>query len=251
VSRTLQLVGDSFPSRPAYDTAVSRAILLRVAEGKLPDTVRLARPGAMVAFGRQDVTAPGYLEAVHAARRGGFEGVERLAGGRAAVFHEGTVAFAWAVADENPLARTHDRFEEVAAIVAATLARLGVDARVGDVPGEYCPGEYSVNARGRTKVAGIGQRVIKGGAHIGGVVVVADSARVRDILIPVYEALGLAWDPATTGSVEDEVGAVPVEDVMQEIVLQLQRRHELGHAGLDADTLALAETLERAHRSPQ
>ena len=90
----------------------------------------------------------------------------------------------------------------------AALARLGVDARVGEVPGEYCPGAFSVNARGRTKLAGVGQRLISGAAHLGGVVVVRDSAGVRDVLIPVYEALGLEWDPETTGSVEDEVPGV-------------------------------------------
>ena len=86
-----------------------------------------------------------------------------------------------------------------------------MDARVGEVPGEYCPGEYSVNAaRPAASSSGIGQRVIKGAAHIGGVIVVAGRERVRDVLVPVYEALGLEWDPATAGSVEDEVG--PVRD---------------------------------------
>jgi hypothetical protein len=48
-----QLIAHAFADRPAYDTAVSRAILERVAQDLLPDTVRLARPGAMVAFGKQ------------------------------------------------------------------------------------------------------------------------------------------------------------------------------------------------------
>ena len=89
-------------------------------------------------------------------------------------------------------------------IVERALQRLGVDAHVGEVPREYCPGDYSVNARGQTKLAGIGQRLIKGAWHIGGVIVVSESERVRDILVPVYEALGLDWDPATAGAVTDE-----------------------------------------------
>ena len=55
------------------------------------------------------------------------------------------------------------------------LQRLGVDARVGEVPREYCPGDYCVNARGQTKLAGIGQRLIKGAWHIGGVIVVDEA----------------------------------------------------------------------------
>ena len=73
---------------------MSRALLQRVAAGELPETLRLARPGAMVAFGKQDAVASGYADAVRAARSGGFEAVLRLAGGRAAVFHEGTIALA-------------------------------------------------------------------------------------------------------------------------------------------------------------
>ena len=32
--------------------------------------------------------------------------------------------------------------------IASALRGLGVDAHVGAVPGEYCPGDHSVNARG-------------------------------------------------------------------------------------------------------
>ncbi len=246
----MHLTYDSFPGRPAFDTAVSRALLERVAAGELPDTVRLAHPGAMVAFGKQDTTAPGYGEAVRAARAGGFEAVQRLAGGRAAVFHEHTVAFAWATADRDALTGTHARFREVAAIMAAAIARLGVDARIGEVPGEYCPGEYSVSAGGRRKIVGIGQRVIKGGAHIGGVVVVADARRVRDVLLPVYEALGLEWDPSTTGSIEDEAGPTTMAVAIAALRAELAGRYELLETELDERTLALAERLEPAHRSP-
>ena len=76
--------------------------MLRVAAGELPETLRLARPGAIVAFGKRDVVSPGYADAVQAARAGGFEAIERLAGGRAAVFHEGTIAFAHAIPDADP-----------------------------------------------------------------------------------------------------------------------------------------------------
>jgi octanoyl-[GcvH]:protein N-octanoyltransferase len=239
-----QLAQHAFADRPAYDVAVSRAILERVAHGELPDTVRLARPGAMVAFGKQDVASPWFLEAVGAARAGGFDAVKRLAGGRAAVFHEDTVAFAWARATSDPWPGTHDRFREVADIFERALKSLGVDARTGEIPGEYCPGEYSINARGRTKLVGIGQRIVKGASHIGGVVVVGGADRIRDVLVPVYDALGLDWDPETTGSVEDEIGPVAFEDVVAAIMAELPPLEE---TELDAQTLGLAETLEPEH----
>ena len=198
----------------------------------------------MVAFGKLDLTSPGYPAAAEAARAGGFEAVRRLAGGRAAVFHENTIAFAWAGPARDTWSGTHERFRGIAGIVERALAGLGVDARVGEVPREYCPGDYSVNARGRTKLAGIGQRLIRGAWHIGGVIVVSEGERVRDVLVPVYEELGLDWDPATAGAVADEVGGVAWEDVALALAAELPA-HE--PAELDLETLALAERLAPEH----
>ena len=125
---------------------------------------------------------PGLRGGGRAARAAGFAAVERLAGGRAAVFHHGTIAIARAYSDPQPPKRTYARFEETAEMIAAALRGLGVDARVGEVPGEYCPGAYSVNARGATKLSGIGQRMIRGGAHMGGVVVASAGGRVARVL---------------------------------------------------------------------
>jgi octanoyl-[GcvH]:protein N-octanoyltransferase len=219
-----------------------------VAAGELPPTVRIHRPGDEVAFGRQDIASPGYEAAADAARAAGFAAVERLAGGRAAVFHQGTIAIARAYSDPQPPKRTYARFEEMADLIADALRGLGVDARVGEVPGEYCPGAYSVNARGRTKLAGIGQRMIRGGAHMGGVVVGSGGSEVARVLVPVYRALDLKWDPATSGSVADELGReVDVGELEEALIAELAKRYELVDAELDEDTVRLAgEALEEA-----
>ena len=99
-----------------------------------------------------------------AARGQGFESVLRLAGGRAAVFHEGTIGLAHAVPDATPRLGSAQRFELTAGLVARALRGLGVDARVGEVQGEYCPGHLQRQRRGERKLAGIGQRLIAGGA---------------------------------------------------------------------------------------
>jgi lipoate-protein ligase A len=171
----------------------------------------------------------------------------RLAGGRAAVYHEATLACSWAVADRRPPERTIERFRELAELLARALGGLGVDARVGEVPREYCPGAWSVNARGRTKLVGIGQRLIAGGAHRGAVIVVGGSDRIRDVLMPVYEALELDWDPSTAGSVEDEIGGASSDRVADAIVAELAASYELVEADVDRSTLALAGELEREH----
>ncbi len=247
----LQLIHDSFPDDPALDTAVSRALLERVAAGALPETLRLARPGRMVAFGKQDAVSPTYQEAVRAARDAGFEAVLRLAGGRAAVFHEGTIALAQAVPDPDPRPGVHERFERSAELVTAALRRLGVDARAGEVPGEYCPGGYSVNAGGRTKLAGLGQRLIAGGVHIGGVIVVDGADRIREALVPVYAALGLDWDPRTAGSVAEEAPGADMDEVFDALRAEYARRNELFDGGLDAETLAVARSLAPEHLAPR
>ncbi|MBA2792889.1 MAG: lipoate--protein ligase family protein [Thermoleophilaceae bacterium] len=245
----MRLITDSFGGDPTMDTAVSRALMLRVASGDLPETLRISRPGAIVAFGKRDVVSAGYPEAVKAAREGGFEAIERLAGGRAAVFHEDTIAFAHAIADEDPRSRVHERFEATADLMARAFGRLGIDARVGEVPGEYCPGSHSVNARGQRKLMGVGQRLISGGVHVGGVVVVDSADRVRDILVPVYGSLGLAWSPDTTGSVAGERPGTAWDDVSEAIVAEYREAYDLEPAELDDATLELARRLAPEHLS--
>jgi octanoyl-[GcvH]:protein N-octanoyltransferase len=245
--RTIRLVRDGFPEPAALDTAVSSAILSRVSDGELPETLRLHRPSAVVAFGPKDRLARGFADAVGAAAGRGFGSVHRLAGGRAAVFHEQTIAFSWAVPDPNPRLGIARRFEEIAGLMAEAFRSLGADARVGEVPGEYCPGAHSVNARGAVKVMGVGQRIVRQAAHVGGVVVVGDAERVRDVLVPVYEALELRWDRGTAGSLRDEVPGVAWEDAERAVMDALAARFDLLQSHIDDETLALARTLEPQH----
>ncbi len=181
-----------------------------------------------------------------------------MAGGRAAVFHEGTIAFSRATREPNPRAGTRERFAAMAETIAAALRRLGIDARVGEVPGEYCPGEWSINWAGRQKLAGIGQRVVAGGAHVGGVLVFAGEDQIREVLDPVYTALGLEWDPATAGSVAGALGAPAgvrsatttpswPPELVAALRAELARDFELREATLDPETLRIAEELRSSH----
>ncbi|HYN53003.1 MAG TPA: hypothetical protein VES62_18930, partial [Thermoleophilaceae bacterium] len=239
----LTVLEDSFPDDPAFDVAVSRAVMFRVARGELPETVRIARPGAVVAFAKRDALAPGYARAVTAAAVEGFGAVLRLAGGRAAVFHEGTLEVAHAAPATDPRAGIHERFEAEATLICRSLERLGVDARVGEVAGEYCPGRWSVNAAGARKLVGIGQRVVAGGSHTGSVIVVEGGDRVRRVLGPVYSALSLGWDPNTVGAVDEEAPGVTWEAVRAALVAEYGARYELVSGSLDDETLALARDL--------
>jgi lipoate-protein ligase A len=248
---TLDLVETAFPGRAAFDPAVSRALLREVAAGKRPETLRLYRPDDVVAFSTTDLRRPHFSRATRAARAAGFDAALRLAGGSAAVFHRETLAFAWCTPETDERTGIRARFERVAGWVARSLQGLGVDARVGEVPGAYCPGDYSVNAGGRVKLMGVGQRIVRGAAHTGGVIVVGASDRVRGVLGPVYEALGFDYDPATTGSVEDEIGPVRFEDVRDALLAELETGRALRAVQLDPATLEQAERFEPSLRIPE
>ena len=247
--RVIHFLRQGFPDRPAFDGGVSRALLEAAASGGGPETFRLFVPGRVLAFGSRDAARPAYPAAVAAARQEGFTPVERLAGGRAAVFHEHTLAFAWAIPDPEPRRSIRARFEELAALVIAALAPLGVDARLGEVPGEYCPGAFSVNARGRRKLMGVGQRLVAGAAHLGGVVVVNRADLVNRALHPVYRCLGYDWDPSATGSVAEEVPAT-VETVAEALTAALAARHRVVGSSLPAAVLDRAAALAAARPVP-
>lgn len=246
----LHVVDTAFPGSAAFDTAVSRAVLRGVAHGELPETLRLYRPDDIVAFSTTDLRRPGMDEALRRTRDVGFDAALRLAGGSAAVFHRETLAFAWCTPEEEPRAGIRSRFERVSNLVARALRRLGVDARVGEVPGAYCPGDYSVNAGGRQKLMGVGQRIVRGAAHVGGVIVVGRSDRVRLPLEPVYAALGLDYDPATTGAIEDAVGPIALDTVRDALFAEIAAEREIAAAALDEPTLAQARRYEYSHRLP-
>ncbi len=243
----LEVFRDGLDEHPAMDIAASHALLQAVATGDMPASFRLHVPSPVVAFGRADRVNPGYSQAVRAAEAHGFTAVERLAGGRAAVFHEGTLAFSWAQPATEPRSGIRERFEEIAGIMATAFRHLGVDARVGELPGEYCPGQWSVNVSRRVKVMGVGQRLIRGATHLGGVVVVGESHRIRDVLIPVYRSLHLDWDPRTTGSLADVAPGLDNQRVAAAILAEMGNRYELTESTLPDFVIDMARSLIPDH----
>jgi lipoate-protein ligase A len=243
----LHVVERGFPGRAALDTAASRALLEAVANRQRPETLRLYRPDDVVAFSTTDAHRAGFATAVRAAREIDFDAALRLAGGTAAVFHRETLAFGWCRAEADPRAGIRARFEEISGLVARALHRLGVDARVGAVAGEYCPGDYSVNARGERKLMGVGQRVVRGAAWVGGVIVVGDRERAHRALDPVYAALGIDYDASATGAVEDEIARTTVEAVRDALLAEIGEARELVRADFDAALRAEAERIEPRH----
>lgn len=243
---SLRLITTSDPD-PAVDTALSSAVLGRVAAGEIGPTLRLFVPGRIVAFGSQDRTRPGYADAVSAVESAGFAAVERLAGGRAAVFHEGTIAFAWATPEPDSKSGIETRFDRITDIVTSALATLGIPAAVGETPGEYCPGRFSVHAGGR-KVMGVGQRLVTGAAHVGGVVVVHSRELVNAPLVPAYRHLGWTWSPDATGALADLAGVTVTDTRAALLDAFTAAGHAVEPASFDPETVELARSLAGRHR---
>ncbi len=233
---------------PVLDLALATALLAQVAAGDRGPVIRVYRPAPTVAFGRRDSFLAGFERAVAAATRAGFAPAIRSAGGRAAAYHEECLVIDELVPAPDAMADVDARFAAEAESQAQALRGLGIDARVGDVPGEYCPGRFSVNARGQTKLIGAAQRIISGAWLFSTVVVVGGSTAIGAVLTEVYAALGLDWDPASVGSVADELPGATVEQVQAALLAPLAARYGLIPAQItDQDRAAAHELLDR-HR---
>jgi octanoyl-[GcvH]:protein N-octanoyltransferase len=199
--------------------------LLRAAQsGRLTDPlVRLYRPWPTVAFGQRDARLPGFEQARQACLDHGFTPVVRRAGGRAAAYHRGSLVVDHVQRDADAMHGFRDRFAGFGELFTDVFRAHGVPAAVGEIPGEYCAGEFSVHtplpdspdgaARGPVKLAGTAQRVVKGAWLFSSSLVIEDPEPVRAVLVDVYAALGLDWDSTTAGAASDAEPGITVETV--------------------------------------
>lgn len=208
-------------SGAAEDMERGLTLLRQSARGGLEPALRLYRPQPTVAFGQRDTRLPGFEAASAAVRTLGFAPLVRKAGGRAAAYHEGCLIVDHIEPHADAVAGSRARFSILGELLADALRRVGVDARIGEIPGEYCPGEFSVHGVGSThsvKLVGTAQRVIAGAWLFSSVIVVEDSAPIRRVLEATYSALELPWEPSTAGAAEDLVPGVTVEAVASAVV---------------------------------
>jgi lipoate-protein ligase A len=242
----LHIIRDGLTGSASLDTAVSRAMLERVSLGDLPESLHVAQPHRVVAFGKHDALTEGFIDAVSIAVDQGFDPTIRIAGGRAVVFHADIIRFAWTVPSTDPVAEMHDRFTTVAAHVVAVLSGLGVAASVGELDREYCPGAYSVHIEGGGKVMGSGQRLARNAAQVAGMVVVDHADIVNNVLVPIYSTLGLDMDPTLTGAVTDTTD-VGVDTVASAMVEEFARGRETLQSEFDDTTMSLARRHQSEH----
>jgi len=223
-SPTLTVVRQHDSLGAARDLDFGIELLGLAKTGRIGPTLRLYRPAPTVAFGQRDTHLPGFEAAAQACREQGFEPLVRKAGGRAAAYHEGTLIVDHVEPHADAIAGAKGRFAFFGEMLAEALRSAGVKAAVGEIPGEYCPGEFSVHgthpadSAHRIKLVGTAQRVVSGGWLFSSVIVVENSAPIRSVLTASYGALGLDWDPATAGAVNDLVPHLDVRSIEDAVI---------------------------------
>lgn len=235
---------------PLLDSALGPALLSQVAASGDPELLRLYRPRPTLAFSGRDCATPGIAAAAAAARSAGFTPIRRGPGGRAAAYHRGALCLDHLGPDPDGIANIRPRFAAFGELLVGALRDLGVDARLGPVPGEYCPGEFSINDGHGHKLVGTAQRLVRGAWLFGTVILVADPEPVRGVLIEVYDALGLDWNPDTVGAVQSTVPGSGVAEVAAAVLHAYRQWATLLPGVLDDDAVDRAtERLDR-HRVP-
>jgi lipoate-protein ligase A len=231
----------------AVELAVGHALVRQVSAGEVDEALRVYRPsGPVVVFGRRDTRLPGFGAAVRAARATGFEPLVRAVGGRPVAYTDQALVVDHVKRERLAPDGMETRFKQYGSRYADVLQALGIDARVGAVPGEYCPGAHSVNARGVVKLVGTGQRVVPNGWLFSALIVVGDDARLQPLLANVYRHLELPFDPASVGSLRTEVPGLTVEIVERRV---LDAYGATDPQALDEATLELAKSLAADHRA--
>jgi octanoyl-[GcvH]:protein N-octanoyltransferase len=149
------------------------------------------------------------------------------------------------------------RFEDAAAMVVEALRAVSVDARVGQLPDEYCPGAYSViatcppaagAAARAVKLGGAAQRNLRRAWHLSLSLVVADPDPIRRVLTDVHRDLGYPLDPSTVGAAGDAAPGVTVDDVDRALLAAWAERFSLVESIADEALLAEAAALAAGHR---
>lgn len=182
------------------DRAATRAMVQEAAERGVP-ALRVWQPGRQLAFGRRDARTDGYEDARTAAAAHDFPPVERSVGGRAVAYADSSLALAYAVPTDDERGGLDGRYDDALDRVVTGLADCGAAVEPGEPADAYCPGDYSVRASGGGKIAGIAQRVRRGAALVACGVTVTEREPIRAVLRDVYDALGVAFAPASVGSV--------------------------------------------------
>ena len=215
--------------------------LLRTAPREGTNWLRCYSPPETAAFTGLDRLAPGFAGAREAALRHGFHPVQRGSGGRMAAYHRNCLCLDVVLADAGAAAL--DPWIGLAALateLVELLRGVGIDARAGEVPGEYCPGRFSVNVDGRVKLAGTAARRVRGATLISAVLMVGDVEPIRAVTTEVYAALPFAFRPDTVGAAADHLPGLTVDVLVRELLARAASQAELIEGAVPTQPLSVS-----------
>lgn len=236
----------------AVTDLVVPALLLRTPGPAWSQLVHIYVPRSpTVAFSGRDLRSPGITKATELAREAGFEPVVRSPGGRMVAYDSGAVVIDHLDSTTDIRQAGSSTFAANADSHVRVLRALGdVDARIGEVDGEYCPGEFSINVEGDTKVVGSAQRVTATGSLFSTVVQVVVSDRVRAVITDVSEALGYDLRQSSIAGLADYVPALTADEVAAAFVTDYRGRLDMTGGQLPAEIVAHASTATPSATSP-
>lgn len=207
--------------------------LLKSAAAERTDWLRCYRPPRTAAFSGLDRLSPGADLAWKVAIEHGFAPVRRGPGGRMAAYHRESLCVDLVMADlaaPGPAPDPWSGLASFALLLVGLLQRHGIDARCGEIPGEYCPGRFSVNVGDRVKVAGTAARRVRGATLLSAALVVDDVEPIRTVTTAVYSALPLPLNPATVGSAADYAPELTTAGLTEELLQELAGQVDLVEA---------------------
>ncbi len=236
----LTLLREDPSGAPGADLERGVQLLREVQSGERGPLLRLYRPDPTLAFGQRDVRLPGFDLARQTAEDHGFAPLVRKAGGRAAAYHRGTLIVDHIEPQSEAIMHQQQRFEIFARLYADAFRRVGVQAEVGPIDGEYCVGDHSVHGvpgavsaiSHPVKLVGTAQRVISGAWLFSSVFVVENSQPLRRVLDAVYQAMEVPMNPETVGAGDDLVPGLTTEALI--VALLAEYREHVAVLELDA-----------------
>lgn len=247
----LVVLGQDRIERSSQELALA-ALMLRSPRLATAEIVRVYVPQEpTVAFTARDLRRPTIGDAVKAARAAGFTAAVRSPGGRMVAYDSGAVVIDHVDRTTGLRAAGSTTFAENAMAHRSVLERLGLaDVRVGQVDGEYCPGEFSVNVAGAVKVVGSAQRVTAGGSLFSTVVQVDLTERVRAVVTEVSAALGYDLRASSVGGVRDFTPSLTAGAVAAAFAEDYRSRLSVSDGQLPTELVTQAITARPDSRYP-
>lgn len=230
---------------PEDGFGLQQAVLEEVASGRRGPAALIWSSSPYVGATRPETRLGGFAQAARSVRDLGIPVLVRNSGGGAVAANRGSLSFSLTVPVGDLRQGLYERYAEGVDLVASALRRVGVEAEGGEVEGEFCPGAYSVRSGGKrgVKHAGLAQRVTRRAARLEALVLVENTAPVREALARFYGGLGLPFRPSCVADLP-----AGLTDVVAALSEEVRGRYGGRAGGIGEGTLEKARAVRERWR---